>query len=419
MTTHTAEIIGVGTELLLGNVANTDAQLISQGLSELGINVFYHTVVGDNPARLRAAVDIARRRADIIITTGGLGPTCDDLTKQTVAESFGRKMVFHEDIAEHIRSYFKDNLHALKMTENNLQQASFPEGSIILQNDRGTAPGCAFSDGKNHVIMLPGPPRECCAMFYKAAVPYLRSLSDSVIVSSNIRIFGSGESSVESKLRDLMNSLHNPTLAPYAKEGEVMLRATAKARTESEAREMLVPVINKVREVIGDKIYGIDVNSLEEVVVSGMREKGLTLAVAESCTGGLVTKRITDIPGCSDIFLGGVTAYATKVKTSILGVPEETISKNSVVSPEVALAMAEGVKKALGADVAVGITGIAGPSDAGIKKPIGNVYVALVSEQLCCCRELFLGEDRYRVRMMAANVALDMVRRFLQNLPIE
>ena len=233
---HIAELIAVGTELLLGNIANTDAQMISQGLSELGIHVYYHTVVGDNPARLRSAVEIARRRADILITTGGLGPTCDDLTKQTLAQVFGRELVFDEPSAQRIRSYFQ-RLHPDRpMTENNLQQAMLPEGCTICANDWGTAPGCAFEAEGVRVIMLPGPPRECRAMFTHRALPYLRALADGTIVSRTLKIFGMGESSVEALLRERMNAMTNPTLAPYAKEGEMELRITAKAPTEAMAR---------------------------------------------------------------------------------------------------------------------------------------------------------------------------------------
>ena len=230
---HTAELIAVGTELLLGNIANTDAQMISQGLSELGINVFYHTVVGDNPDRVRQAVDIAKKRADILITTGGLGPTCDDLTKVALAQAFGRKLFYHEPSAQRIRDRFA--AMGRPVTENNYQQAMIPEGATVLDNDWGTAPGCAFQAEGCHVIMLPGPPRECEMMFRHRAVPYLRGLSDGVIASRTVKTFGIGESAAESVLRDLMNALHNPTLAPYAKPNGTELRITAHADTEAEA----------------------------------------------------------------------------------------------------------------------------------------------------------------------------------------
>ena len=249
--TRTAEIISVGTELLLGNIANTDARDISQMLSEIGINVYFHTVVGDNPERLKDAVKIARSRADIIITTGGLGPTYDDLTKQTLAESFGKKLIFDEKEAEEIRTYFSQRLHSHAMTDNNYQQALLPEGCVPFHNACGTAPGCAFEADGVHVLMLPGPPRECISMFENCAMPYLRNLSDEEILSHNIHIFGMGESLVEDKLRPLMLKLSNPTLAPYAKEGEVRLRVTAKGKSAQECEDLMAPVIEQVRSVIG------------------------------------------------------------------------------------------------------------------------------------------------------------------------
>jgi len=258
---YTAELIAVGTELLLGNIANTDAQMLSRGLSELGINVFYHTVVGDNPQRLQAAVDLAKTRADIIITTGGLGPTCDDLTKNVLAQCFGRKLVYDETSAKRIERYFQQ-LHTKRpMTANNYQQAMLPEGCTIFSNDWGTAPGCAFEAEGVHVIMLPGPPRECAAMFQHRAVPYLKRFSDGEICSRTLRVFGLGESSVEDQLRDRMNTLTNPTLAPYAKEGEVELRITAKAHTHAEAQALIAPVEAEVRDLLGDAVYGADVDS--------------------------------------------------------------------------------------------------------------------------------------------------------------
>lgn len=410
---YTAEILGVGTELLLGNVVNSDAQMISEGLSALGINVYFHTVVGDNPERLKSAVEIARGRADVIITTGGLGPTCDDLTKQTLAEAFGRKLVFHEPTAERIRSYFKNSIHAPHMTENNLRQAMLPEGCEIFENAWGTAPGCAFEEGGKHVLMLPGPPMECRSMFQKCAIPYLKKLADGVMVSRSIRIFGMGESAVEDKLRGMMMSMSNPTLAPYAKEGEVMLRVTAKADNEELAVAMIEPVVRRVRDIIGDKIYGIDAESLEKTVFDLLREQGMTMAAAESCTGGLLAKRVTDIPGSSAVFRGGVVAYTNAVKTGILGVLPAIIDESGAVSRPVAIAMAAGIRRIIGSDLAVAITGVAGPSQDEQGNPVGTVYVALSAGGRHWCRELHLGADRARIRIMSVNHALDMMRRYL------
>ena len=416
--TYIAEIIAVGTELLLGGTVNTDAQDVSRVLSELGINVFFHTVVGDNPARLKQAVEIAKGRADIIITTGGLGPTYDDLTKQTVAEAFGKKLIFNEDVADQIREYFAKRLHNTKMTENNLRQAELPEGCTILDNGVGTAPGCAFEAEGKHVLMLPGPPRECRAMLKSCVMPYLKKLSESEIHSHNIHIFGLGESAVEEKLRDLMENLQNPTLAPYAKSGEVMLRLTAKAESTVKAEELMAPVLNKVRETLGDIIYGIDTDSLENTVATLLTEHGLTLATAESCTGGLLSKRLTDIPGASKFFMGGAITYSTESKVALLGVDPDMINKEGVVSRKVALAMADGARLRIGADIGIGITGIAGPDsdDSGLKP--GTVFVALTTKDTTYCRNLSLSYDRERVRIMSASHALDMVRKLLTGLEV-
>ena len=361
---HTAELIAVGTELLLGNIANTDAQMISQGLSALGITVHNHTVVGDNPERLAEALEIARKRADIIITTGGLGPTYDDLTKQTICKTFGRELELHQDILDEISRWFETKM-GKKMPANNIQQAMLPVNCTIFDNPVGTAPGCAFEEGGVHVLMLPGPPFECRYMFENRAVPYLEKLTDGVIVSHEIRIFGMGESSVEEKLYEPMTRLTNPTLAPYAKPNEVMLRATAKADTPEEAEAMLRPLVEQVKDMLGDVVYGVDVGSLEEVASALLKERKLTLSAAESCTGGLIAKRITDLPGASEVFRGGVVSYTNGVKAGVLGVPEAALAEYGAVSEPVARAMAEGCRRVCGSDLAVSVTGVAGPDSDG------------------------------------------------------
>jgi len=411
--TYTAEIIAVGTELLLGGTANTDAQDVSRLLSELGINVYFHTVVGDNPERMKKAVEIAKNRADIIITTGGLGPTFDDVTKQTIAEAFSKKLVFNENEAEKIRSFFKKRLPNAVMTENNLRQAELPEDCIIFDNGVGTAPGCAFFAEGKHVLMLPGPPRECRAMLKSCVEPYLKKLSEEQIHSYNIHIFGIGESAVEEKLRPLMEGLTNPTLAPYAKDGEVMLRLTAKAATKEKAQKLMHPILEQVKDTLGDLIYGIDTDSLENTVINLLKEHGLTLAIAESCTGGLLSKRLTDIPGASEVYIGGVIAYSEQSKTELLGIEREMIRSYNEVSREVATAMAINVRKKLGATIGIGITGIAGPgSDSSNQEP-GTVFIALATKDVSMCNNPKLFYDRERIRIGATNNALDMIRRLL------
>ena len=415
---YTAEIIAVGTEILLGSTVNTDAQDVSRALSELGINVFFHTVVGDNPQRLKQAVEIARGRADIIITTGGLGPTYDDLTKETIAEAFGKKMVLSEEVADQIRRFFKERLHR-EMTENNLRQAQFPENCIIFENDVGTAPGCAFEVGGKHVLMLPGPPRECRAMLESCAVPYLKKLSESEIRSHNIHIFGLGESTVEDKLRDMMQSMQNPTLAPYAKDGEVTLCLTAKAGSQEEADKLMAPVLQTVCETFGDYVYGVDAESLESTVSKLLFQRGMTLAAAESCSGGLLSKRMTDIPGASKVFPGGIVSYSVQSKIELLGVGKDLLEEKGAVSREAAFAMADGARKKFGADIGVGITGVAGPEGDGSGIKPGTVFVALTTGNAAFCRDILFLYDRYRVRLHSASNALDMVRRFLTGLKVD
>ncbi|MDE6281473.1 MAG: competence/damage-inducible protein A [Oscillospiraceae bacterium] len=414
---HTVEILSVGTELLLGSIVNSDAQALSRELTGLGLNVLYHSVVGDNPGRLRAAVELAKSRADVIVTTGGLGPTCDDLTKQTLAECFGKQLVFHPECAEGIRCFF--HRQGREMTDNNLQQAYLPEGCTVLDNAWGTAPGCAFEAAGTYVVMLPGPPRECLPMFRERAMPWLARLSEGIIRSRTLRVFGLGESAVESLLRDRMNELTNPTLAPYAKEGEVELRVTAKANTEAEADALIAPVEEEVRALLGGLVYGVDVSGLEQVVLDGLRERGLTLGTAESCTGGLIAKRITDVPGAASVFKGGVVSYHCEVKAGVLGVSQALLDEKGAVCAEVAEQMAQGARKVLGCDVAVSATGVAGPDPDDRGNPVGLVFTALAAPDGVWVKELNLASQsarRDRTRNLAANHALDMVRRWLAGL---
>ena len=414
---YTAEIIAVGTEILLGNISNTDAKDVSEALSELGINVYYHTVVGDNPERVRAAVDIAKERADIIITTGGLGPTYDDLTKQTLAKAFGKEMYFDEAQADKIKSYFASQ-PGRKMTSNNLQQAWLPVGCTVFENSCGTAPGCGFESNGRHVLMLPGPPRECRAMIKTGLMPYLTRLQEAEIHSHNIRVFGMGESTMEAKLHDMMTELTNPTLAPYAKEGEAICRLTARAKSKEEAEEMMAPVLEKVREILGDVIYGVDVDSLEQAVFLALKEAGKTVAFAESCTGGLASKRLTDLPGASAVFPGGIVTYSNEAKAELLGIDPALIEEKGAVSPEVALEMARSVRKKLGADIGIGITGVAGPDSDEKGNPVGTVFIGLCAEDKEMSREFHMKTDRLRVRIMAANNAFDTIRRYLGGLDL-
>ena len=412
-----AEIICIGTELLLGNIVNTDATDVAQTLSEMGISVYRYTAVGDNPERLAEVVQAAARRADLLITTGGLGPTLDDLSKQTVAAAFGKKLVRHPECEADIRTYF-ERLHR-PMTPNNLLQAMLPEGCTVLKNDWGTAPGCVFDAEGVKVIMLPGPPRECRAMLRYRVAPYLKGLSGQTIHSRYVHIFGMGESQVESLLHDLMEQSSNPTVAPYAKEGEVMLRITAAASSQAEAETMIEPVAAQIRTVLGPLIYTEEYDSLEQTCLNLLRQADKTLATAESCTGGYIAKRMTDLPGSSAVFVGGVVAYTVPVKEQLLGVPAGLIERCGVVSVEVAAAMAEGVRARLGSSFGIGVTGLAGPDGDGSNRPVGLVYVALSNGNNTWVRAIQQTGERERVRYIAGHHAFDMLRRVLTGLPVE
>ena len=414
---YQAEIIAVGTELLLGNVANTDAQFLSEQLASVGVNVLYHTAVGDNPERLERVIDIARHRADLLIFTGGLGPTYDDLTKETVCRAFGLELVFHPEIVDEIRHYF-DTVFRREMPECNLQQAWLPQGCTVFHNPVGTAPGCLFEKDGVTAAMLPGVPRECRYLTEHALIPWLRKKHEGVILSHDLRIFGLTEPQVQEKLADIMDEAVNPSLAPYAKTGEVMLRLTAKAETAAACEELMAPLLWDVRSRLGDCLYGVDVDSLEQQVLQMLKSRRLTLSAAESCTGGLIAKRVTDLPGASAVFLGGVVSYTNGVKAGVLGVPEELLTQYGAVSAPVALAMAEGIRWLTGSDLAVSVTGVAGPDRDDRGNEVGTVFIALAAPDDTAVTRLDLGTGRERVRTMAAHHALDMIRRYLTDLPI-
>ncbi len=413
---HNTEIISIGTELLLGHVTNTDARDVSELLSQIGMNVRYHTVVGDNPQRLADCITQARQRANVIITTGGLGATCDDLTKTILARSFGLKLVRDEAEYERLRDYIKGSK---RYTPNTLDQALLPEGCTVFHNTCGSAPGCAFEKDGITVIMLPGPPKECRAMMRESVIPYLKTKNDSTIVSHSLRVFGVSESTMDYIFREQMNAMTNPTMAPYAKECDCLLQVTAKASTEEEAESMCRPVLDAVQERLGEYVYGIDVETLEERAFQLMKEKGKTFATAESCTGGGVAARMTELPGSSSVLLGGVVTYTNEAKTKLLGIDPQLIAEKTAVSEEVAREMAEQVRNLLGSDFGIGITGIAGPGTDGVHQ-VGDVFVSFAAADGTWVRELHMGvqRDRSFVRRMAGNHAYDMIRRYLTGLSI-
>lgn len=412
-----AEILAVGTELLLGNIVNTNAQYLANELALLGINVLHQSVVGDNEARLVEALKLALSRSDIVITTGGLGPTGDDITRETIAKVLGRKLVRDEHSMEVIRDYFARS--GRKMGPSNEKQAMLPEGCIVLQNDWGTAPGCVVEQDGKSVVMLPGPPREMAPLFRERVKPYLAKFSDGVIASINLREFGLPESTVQELLGDLMAGA-NPTLSPYAKEGEVQLRVTAKAATEDEALAICRPVAEETKKRLGNAYYGEDVDSMQQVVVQALRERQKKIALAESCTGGLTAARITEIPGSSDVFECGIVSYANRVKQALLDVRAKTLKDYGAVSEQTAVQMAEGVRVRAQADFGVGITGIAGPGGGTEEKPVGLVYVAVSDGKDCYVRRLLLGHsnsERAHIRYLSSSNALDMARRLILGLP--
>lgn len=409
--TMNAEILCVGTELLLGGTLNTNATYLSRGLAAIGVSVYHHSVVGDNPERLKNSLNLALSRADLVILTGGLGPTYDDLTKEMVAEYFHRPMELHEESLRRITVYF-ERLGRV-MTDNNKKQALMPQGAVVFPNDHGTAPGLAVEENGKMAILLPGPPREMRPMFDEEVIPFLQKRSDVVFVSQNIHIFGMGESMVESILKPMMLESLNPTVAPYAKDGEVMLRVTASAGDEQAARAMTEPMVQKICETLGDVVYGVDIGDLQTAAVKKLTELGLKAATAESCTGGFVSKRLTEVPGSSAVFECGVCTYANRIKEQLLGVSRETLEQYGAVSRETAAEMACGVRRLSGADIGISTTGIAGPDGGTEEKPVGLVYVGVDSDWYSDVLELRLSRGRVNerdlIRYLAASHALGQI----------
>lgn len=412
-----AEILCVGTELLLGDIVNTNAAYIAKELANIGIDVYYQSVIGDNDERLKEGLALAFSHADIVVLTGGLGPTYDDLTKETVAAYFHKEMKMDEESLKSIEGFFKRLDRP--MTQNNKKQALMPEGSTIFPNKNGTAPGLAVSENGKTAILLPGPPVEMQPMFQESVIPYLMGFSDKVLVSHNIRLFGIGESRIEEMLYDLMKSSTNPTIAPYAKAGEVTLRVTAAADTKEKCEALIEPVIEKITEVAGKYIYGIDVPDLQTAAVNKLMKKKMTIATAESCTGGLISERIIQIPGASEIFGCGVCSYANEIKHEVLGVSEETLDQYGAVSEQTAREMAAGIRKLANSDIGISTTGIAGPGGGTSEKPVGLVYIGFDSEAfktvLCLNINYHKADERAYIRHMTAQNVFKLILNVLEN----
>lgn len=374
----TAEILCVGTELLLGDIVNTNAAYIARELARIGIDLYHQTVVGDNPERLKRALNEAFDRADLVITTGGLGPTFDDVTKETVAAYFGKKMVRNQEAMDRIAGYYEKR--GIELTDNTKKQADLPEGCIALQNNHGTAPGLAIEGKGKIVIMLPGPPSEMIPMFDNSAVPYLLKYSGKTIVSSTVHFFGIGESLLESRMHEYMLAHSNPSVAPYAKDGEVQVRVTASAHTEEEAEAMIQPVVAEICRDYGKYLYGVDIGTMQNALVQELRKKGLTIAVAEGCSGGNVVKRITEVPGSDKVLEMGVVTNTARAREKLAGVKAEHMQQYGVYSEETAREMAEGIRRISGADIGIAITGRTGLESDTVGDELGLVYVAVDSE---------------------------------------
>ena len=403
-------ILSVGTELLFGQIVNTNTVYLSQQLNLLGHDVMYHYTVGDNPKRLADMIELALEDCDIVLTTGGLGPTQDDMTKEIACQVMDDELVMMDDVMEELLAMFKDTER--KMTENNKKQAIMPSRAVVFHNDAGTAPGFALEKDGKYIICMPGPPREMTRMFEKSVKHFLESLSDDVIYYRMIRTFGIGESQLETELLDLIDIQTDPTLATYAKEGESSVRIASKRATLEEAKAAVDDMLEKVRERIGEYIYSCNDEELVQVVCDKLIDKGLTLSSAESCTGGLFAGTVTEIAGVSACFDRGLVTYSNQAKMDELGVNAETLEKYGAVSAETAMEMAEGLHRVSGSDVCVSVTGIAGPGGGSEEKPVGLVYVGLYYDGEVSYRELRLrNTGRKWIRHRSVLNMLDMINK--------
>lgn len=411
-----AEIISVGTELLKGDIVDANSRFLSHELLAFGIETQYQSTVGDDGQKLETLLRLALSRSRLIFISGGLGPTPDDLTRETVCHALGIPQELHEESWRQIEAYFARTGRELSL--NNKKQAMLPAGCVVFPNLYGTAPGCAVEQDGKCIILLPGPPAELIPMFHNAVAPYLAKFMDCAIVTHMVGVFGLPESTVAERIADLLMS-ENPTVAPYVREGEVVLYVTAKAETQAAADALCTPVIADLRARLNVFVYGVDVDSLQHCVVSLLKEKGLKIATAESCTAGLLSGRLTEVPGASAVFECGVASYSNEIKHNLLGVPTELLEQYGAVSPAVACAMAIGVRRISEAAIGIGITGVAGP-DSSEGHPAGTVYIALADEKRTWVKRITAGHqdvDREQVRRLATSHALDMARRYLEALP--
>lgn len=405
------ELVSVGTELLLGNIVNTNAQFLAEQCALLGLSVYHQVVVGDNEGRLAEVLRMALGRSDVVILGGGLGPTEDDLTKEVCAKVMGLELVEDPHTRKRIEGYLKGGIFK-EIPDNNWKQAMIPEGAIVLDNDNGTAPGLIMEKDGKRVILLPGPPKELCPMFLNQVSPYLKKLQPDVIRSQMVKICGMGESQVEDKLLDVIDRQTNPTIATYAKTGEVHLRITARAADEEEAKRLIKPVVKEIRNRFGDFVYSVrEDETLEMAVVKLLLKYGLTVTTAESCTGGLLAGRIINVPGASEVFREGFITYSNKAKRKYLEVSKSTLKKYGAVSGQTAREMAAGGVFAADCDACVAVTGIAGPDGATEEKPVGLVYIATYMKKKITVEKYQFKGNREKVREQAVVKGLDLLRR--------
>ncbi len=403
------ELISVGTEILLGNIVNTNAAYLSEKCAGLGLSCYYQDVVGDNEERLFETIKTALSRADILLLSGGLGPTQDDLTKEVAAKAFGRKLYLHEESKASIQKFFFNS--GLEITENNWKQAMMPEDCIVVDNPNGTAPGVIMEQDGKHVILMPGPPNEMIPMFEKSIMPYLSKLQSCVIFSQTVKVCGVGESKAETMVQDLIDEQSNPTIATYAKTGEVHLRVTARAEDEKAARKLVKPIIKELKGRFGNHVYTTDDEvTLEKAVVDLLLANKLTVSTVESCTGGLVAARLINVPGVSEVFKSGYITYSNKAKRRLLGIKKSTLLKHGAVSEEIAREMAKGAALVSKSDVTVSITGIAGPDGGSEEKPVGLVYIGCNVCGRTTVKECHFSGNRTKIRENTVSSALSLMR---------
>lgn len=404
------ELISVGTELLLGNIVNTNAAYLAEQCANCGLSCYYQTVVGDNEERLVEVVKAGLKRSDILILTGGLGPTDDDLTKEVVAKAMKKKLVEDAKAREMIQTYF-DN-RGMEITDNNWKQALVPDGAVVMYNHNGTAPGLIVESGEKCAILLPGPPKEMKPMFEEYVVDYFKRKNPEVIVSTTVKLCGIGESKVADLLKDLLDNQTNPTIAPYAKTGEVHLRVTAKAADEKSANKLIKPVVKQIKTGLAEYIYTTDDKvTLETAVVDLLIANDLTVSTAESCTGGMVAARLINVAGVSDVFKVGHITYSNKAKRKVLGIKKRVIEKYTAVSAEVAEEMVKGDEQISKADVCVAVTGLAGPDGGTQEKPVGLVYIACSVKGKVTVQEYHFNGNREKIRENATAAALTLMRK--------